>query len=132
MQCCCGKYDFDTDSTEDLIPVVFNDTMHEVLGPEGNFCGPVHLHTIRNLERKCAAQAELIGSLQASLKESDARVAGLLGEVKSLKEMEVKRKICGLVNIEDYEDLEAKNKRLREEVKRLREALEAIAEFWQV
>jgi hypothetical protein len=36
------------------------------------------------LEYKCSAQAELIASLQASLKESEERVAGLLGENKRL------------------------------------------------
>jgi hypothetical protein len=83
MQCCCGKYDFDTDSTEDLIPVVFNDTMHEVLGPEGHFCGPVHLHTIRNLERKIEAQDEQYQELIAQLHRD---IAELRREKKRLRE----------------------------------------------
>jgi hypothetical protein len=40
--------------------------------------------------QKLDAQAELIAGLQESLKESEARVAGLLGEVKRLREALVK------------------------------------------
>jgi len=42
MRCCCGKKDIEE-------PVFVNDYVHEPYGPEGNFCGPMHSHEIRDL-----------------------------------------------------------------------------------
>jgi len=43
MRCCCGKKDIIDE------PIIINNMMHEPFGPEGNFCGPVDRHTIREL-----------------------------------------------------------------------------------
>ena len=59
--CCCGRY---KNLSE---PVIHNDYMHEPLGPEGNFCGPVVNHTIRFLESK-------IESLEVELKTLKSKV----------------------------------------------------------
>lgn len=59
-RCCCGKIDFDND----LTPICFNETMHEVLGPEGNFCGPVISHTLRNLERQIDNLKTIINTIE--------------------------------------------------------------------
>lgn len=45
MRCCCGKY------TDDL-PFISNGILHEELGEEGAFCGPVVEHRARNAEDK--------------------------------------------------------------------------------
>jgi hypothetical protein len=47
-RCCCGKIDLAPENED----VIHNDTVHQLLGPEGNFCGPTHLHTIKNLESR--------------------------------------------------------------------------------
>lgn len=49
VQCCCGKLNFD--SVESM-PIQLNDTIHEPLGPKGNFCGPSKSHLIRDLEKE--------------------------------------------------------------------------------
>ena len=41
-QCCCGR----TKPCDEAY--IHNDTKHEPLGPEGNFCGPVVHHTLRD------------------------------------------------------------------------------------
>lgn len=55
-RCCCGKVEFD----DDLTPMVFNDMMHEVLGPAGNFCGPVYTHDMRNAAKEIAVLREAL------------------------------------------------------------------------
>ena len=47
-RCCCGKIDL-APKNED---VIHNNIVHQLLGPEGNFCGPTHLHTIKHLESR--------------------------------------------------------------------------------
>lgn len=44
-RCCCGRYDLQDGA------FISNNTMHEVLGPEGNFCGPIVNHELRDVVR---------------------------------------------------------------------------------
>ncbi|NOR27543.1 MAG: hypothetical protein GQ540_03325 [Lutibacter sp.] len=46
LQCCCGRY---KDIDEEFIS---NGFVHQPLGVEGNFCGPVDKHTIKYLKAK--------------------------------------------------------------------------------
>jgi hypothetical protein len=48
VRCCCGRI---RDCTE---PLIINDTLHERLGDEGAFCGPVDHHIIRDQEKEIA------------------------------------------------------------------------------
>jgi hypothetical protein len=64
-RCCCGKIDLAPENED----VIHNDTVHQLLGPEGNFCGPTHLHTIKNLEsrvRKLEAERDRLKKTIAS------------------------------------------------------------------
>ena len=45
-RCCCGRI---KDWTED---VIINGRLHERLGGEGSFCGPVDAHTTRDQQRE--------------------------------------------------------------------------------
>ncbi len=45
-RCCCGRI---TDYTE---PLIINGRLHERLGDEGSFCGPVDAHTTRDQQRE--------------------------------------------------------------------------------
>ena len=51
-QCCCGRI------SECEEPVLFNEHVHEPLGPEGAFCGPASHHTIRDQDREIKRLAE--------------------------------------------------------------------------
>ncbi len=87
--------------------------------PEGEW---VDYDDYATLESKGAVQAELIDSLQASLAESEARVAGLLEDMKyiiGIVERGTGKELIGNVPIrkqllEYVKKLEAENKRLRE------------------
>lgn len=46
-RCCCGQLNLEDDG-----PSIHNDYQHEVLGPEGNFCGPKINHDIRDLRER--------------------------------------------------------------------------------
>jgi len=54
-RCCCGKIDLAPENED----VIHNDTVHQLLGPEGNFCGPTHLHTIKQLESRVREKERL-------------------------------------------------------------------------
>ena len=45
LRCCCGKKDISE-------PIIINDYVHEPFGVEGNFCGPLDKHDIRDLTNK--------------------------------------------------------------------------------
>jgi len=47
--CCCCQINFEDQKDGVLI---INDIQHEIYGVEGNFCGPVDKHTIRDLEKE--------------------------------------------------------------------------------
>ena len=49
-RCCCGRISNFGDENSDA--VIINEKVHELLGPAGNFCGPVDRHTIRDMERR--------------------------------------------------------------------------------
>lgn len=53
-RCCCGRYQLEFES------FMVNDIIHQVLGPERNFCGPAWRHDLRLAEERIAAlEAEL-------------------------------------------------------------------------
>ena len=61
-RCCCGHY---KNLEEDFI---HNDYIHQLFGPEGNFCGPKDKHTIRFLESKIKNLEQVIKDYQTVLK----------------------------------------------------------------
>lgn len=63
-RCCCGKIE---DCAESIWT---NETRHEPLGPEGNFCGPGHFHEIRDLKRQLA---EALDALKLNMEIADVR-----------------------------------------------------------
>lgn len=60
-QCCCGKYQ----NLEE--PLIHNNTLHEPLGPRGNFCGPVDKHIIRDLMDENEDLKDTIKTLQTKI-----------------------------------------------------------------
>lgn len=51
-QCCCGRIEPCDEA------FMFNNTVHEPLGPDGNFCGPYVSHRTRDLERVLATMTD--------------------------------------------------------------------------
>ena len=45
-RCCCGKWNLSPENQD----IIHNDIVHQIFGPEGNFCGPKYLHRIKALE----------------------------------------------------------------------------------
>ena len=90
-RCCCGRIkDFDS-------PVILNDIKHELLGPDGNFCGPLlhhDLHDLRNENEmlKDTMAERTVGKMCAKIKRLELMLSGeheLLsvseGKVETLK-----------------------------------------------
>jgi len=74
-RCCCGRF------TNDPLPVIINDTTHELLGPEGNFCGPIINHTVRQLRARIVElekpETEVEIDLRFAVAKRDTRIAEL-------------------------------------------------------
>jgi tryptophan 2,3-dioxygenase len=78
-RCCCGKFN-DLDKGEDFI---CNDIVHQLLGPEDNFCGHKNTHLIINLESRVR---ELESELK-HCKESEgwSKMMAMEGRIESLE-----------------------------------------------
>ncbi len=50
IQCCCGQKRFE--KGDPVTRIQHNDYVHEVLGPEGNFCGTAIAHNISDAEKE--------------------------------------------------------------------------------
>lgn len=48
-RCCCGRFQHAE------LPQIINDTVHEELGPTGNFCGPIINHELRDTRAELSA-----------------------------------------------------------------------------
>lgn len=51
---------------DDGAPEIHNNTMHEELGPEGNFCGPIINHENRDLRRQVNMLADALREIEWS------------------------------------------------------------------
>jgi chromosome segregation ATPase len=81
-RCCCGKIDLAPENED----VIHNDTVHQLLGPEGNFCGPTYLHTIKNLESRVREIEEAVKDWHKVADQRSAEIIRLEAERDRLKE----------------------------------------------
>lgn len=63
-RCCCGKI---TGLSDEDFPVQYNDTVHELLGPRDNFCGPFKDHEIKLLTKELHASMAECAKLKVEL-----------------------------------------------------------------
>jgi uncharacterized protein Yka (UPF0111/DUF47 family) len=80
-RCCCGKIDLAPENED----VIHNDTVHQLLGPEGNFCGPTHLHTIKNLESRVRELEEAVKDWHKVADQRSEEIIRLESELDRLK-----------------------------------------------
>ena len=54
MPCCCGRY------SDESLPFISNEILHERLGRDDAFCGPLKDHQIRDMGKLLCAYATLL------------------------------------------------------------------------
>jgi DNA-binding protein H-NS len=126
-RCCCGKIDLAPENED----VIHNDTVHQLLGPEGNFCGPTHLHTIKNLESRVREIEEAVKDWHKVADQRSAEIIRLEAERDRLKEENGK-----LAELFDAAGID--NNILHERIKELRarhaalvKAVKVLTELWE-
>jgi len=127
-RCCCGKFN-DLDKREDFI---HNDIVHQLLGPEDNFCGHKNTHLIIKLKSRVrelyaelkaeklskSANAALVHEKNLELTQLRARHAALVGEVE---------RIIGRIEFtENYPSKKDRLESILDAAKRLKAALEEL------
>ena len=79
-RCCCGQKNIKE-------PLIINGYRHEVLGPEGNFCGLAHHHELRDaINRYKKAEKERDELLSDSLAR-EQKITRLILRINDLKEL---------------------------------------------